>query len=353
MFFQLGCYDSREASIPYIIAEIGVNHEGSFEKAIELIDLAKRGGAHAAKFQTYKAHKLAAAHSPSYWDLSKEKTTSQRKLFEKFDGFDAEHYQKLAEHCKQVGIDFVSTPFDVDAVCFLEPLVPFFKIASADLNNLPLLRAVAQTGKPIVMSTGASSIAEIHLAVDELKKNKAGEIILLHCILNYPTDDENAHLKMIVGLRRAFPNLVIGYSDHTMPSHEMHTLTTAYTLGAQVIEKHFTDDKSLPGNDHYHAMDVHDLGRFVNFARKINELIGESEEKHALESEAPAILHARRSIVANKCIKKGEILSEKMLICKRPAHGISSSHWDTIIGMVATRDINEDTILQWQDVAEA
>src|SRR5690606_8552314 len=152
--------------------------------------------------------------------------------------------------------DFLSTPFDDEAVAFLAPLVPFFKIASADITTLPFLEKVAAHGKPVVLSTGASTPDEIAEAVRVLLTSGASEVALLHWVLSYPTRDEDAHLGMIQGLCRHYPDLVIGYSDHTVPSEDMRTLTTAYLLGARVIEKHFTDDKTLPGNDHYHAMDV-------------------------------------------------------------------------------------------------
>ncbi|MBA2706714.1 MAG: N-acetylneuraminate synthase family protein, partial [Gemmatimonadaceae bacterium] len=210
---RLGNVTVDDSSPPYVIAEIGVNHEGSLDLAKRLIELAKEGGADAAKFQTYKAESLASRHSPAYWDLSKEPTTSQFRLFQKYDGFGPEDYRELARHCGEIGIDFVSTPFDRDAVELLAPLMPFFKIASADLTNTPLLRQVAGHGKPVVLSTGASTRAEIGEAVGTLRHAGCRELSLLRCVLNYPTADENANLGMIGALERDYPELVIGYSD--------------------------------------------------------------------------------------------------------------------------------------------
>ena len=268
---------------PYVIAEIGVNHEGSMERAKRLIELAKEGGADAAKFQSYKADTLASKHSPAYWDTAKEPTLSQHALFKKYDNFDADDFKALAVHCKTVGIEFLSTPFDDASIEFLDPLVSFFKIASADLTNIPFLRRVASKKKPVVLSTGASTLGEIDIAIEALSRSGCEDIALLHCILNYPTENKNAHLQMIGGLKRAYPDRVIGYSDHTLPDSAMTSLTTAHLLGAVVIEKHFTDDKSLPGNDHYHAMDVDDLKTFLEMVGKVHQLLGPQTHKAPLE----------------------------------------------------------------------
>ena len=348
---RLGSRLITETSAPYVIAEIGVNHEGNLELAKKLIELAKDGGADAAKFQTYKADTLASKHSPAYWDLSKEPTTSQHKLFQKYDSFGPPEYRALAKHCEDVEIDFVSTPFDKHAVELLDPLMPFFKIASADLTNTPLLRQVAETGKPVVLSTGASTASEVGTAVETLRRAGCTELSLLHCVLNYPTADENAHLGMITGLRRDYPDVVIGYSDHTVPDAAMTALTTAYLLGARVIEKHFTHDKTLPGNDHYHAMDVEDLRRFVANVRKVESLIGSGESKEPIETEEISRLNARRSIVLEEDVRQGEVLTETMLTYKRPGTGVSPLHWDAVIGRRVARDLERDHVLQWEDLA--
>ncbi|MFM8778046.1 MAG: N-acetylneuraminate synthase family protein, partial [Acidimicrobiaceae bacterium] len=181
-----------QSDLPYVIAEIGVNHEGSLETAKLLIESAKRGGADAAKFQTYKAGLIASKFSPSYWDTSQEPTTSQYELFTKYDAFGEAEYKELAAHCKKHEIEFVSTPFDLGAVDMLNPLVRYFKVASADITNPPLLKKVAVTGKPVILSSGASNIDEIDAALTILRSAGAKEICLMHCILNYPTRNENA-----------------------------------------------------------------------------------------------------------------------------------------------------------------
>jgi N-acetylneuraminate synthase len=347
----LGNRTITQSSTPYVIAEIGVNHEGSLDQAKRLIDLAKEGGADAAKFQSYKAGTLASRHSPSYWDTSKEATRSQYELFKKYDSFGAEEYIKLAEHCRQAEIDFLSTPFDDTAIDFLDPLVPFFKIASADLTNLPFLRKVAKKGKTVVLSTGASTLGEIDIAVDTLFQAGCTNLALLHCILNYPTDNANAHLGMIKGLARAYPNHIIGYSDHTLPDEAMTPLLTAHLLGAAILEKHFTHDKTLPGNDHYHAMDVSDLARFVEMSLRVHQLRGERDHKEPIPTEAISRKNARRSIVLTRDLSADHVLTEDDITYKRPGSGISPLHWDDVLGRRTNRALAADHVLQWNDLA--
>lgn len=346
---KLGKYDLTTEKLPYIIAEVGVNHEGSFEKALHLIDLAKEGGANGVKFQTYKAEKITSKFSPAYWDTTKESTKSQYELFKKYDSFGQTEYEKLAVYCQEKRIDFLSTPFDDDAAEFLDPLVPFHKIASADLTNLPLLRRLARKNKPILLSTGAANITEINWALQTLRLEGVRDIVLLHCVLSYPCNFENANLNMIDDLRRLFPDVTLGYSDHTPPDKDMMVNLVAWLKGAMVIEKHFTFDKTLPGNDHYHAMDVQDLREFRMKLEFTSTLLG-SKHKHPLESEKQARLHARRSIVALKDLKPGEVISEQNVTYKRPAHGISPMYWDDVIGKKLSKSVVEDKPLQWSDL---
>ena len=334
-------------SKPYIIAEIGVNHEGSLDKAKDLIDLAKEGGANAAKFQSYKAETLASKYSPAYWDTTKEPTQSQHELFKKYDQFEPDDYISLYEHCNNNKIDFLSTPFDDDAIEYLDPIIPFFKIASADLTNIPFLRKIAAKGKPIVLSTGASNTEEIDIAISTIKNAGCPNIALLHCILNYPTLFEQAHLRMIKGLSKKYPDHIIGYSDHTLPDDSMTSLVSAHLLGAVIIEKHFTHDKTLPGNDHYHAMDIKDLKQLNKLINKIHISMGRETHKKPIETEMISRLNARRSIVLKKNVRSGGILSEVNLTYKRPGTGISPLHWDEIIESIAKKDLKEDDLLTW------
>ena len=349
---RLGSREVDADSAPYVIAEIGVNHEGSLDLAKKLIELAKEGGADAAKFQTYKAESLASRHSPAYWDTSKEPTQSQFELFKKFDAFGPTEYLALAEHCDRVGIDFVSTPFDDDAVDLLAPLVPFFKVASADLTNTPLLRRVARCKKPVVLSVGASTTDEIDHALSTLKSAGAESIGLLHCILNYPTSDENANLWMIGDLAARYPQCVLGYSDHTVPKEGLPSLVAAWLLGAVILEKHFTHDTSLPGNDHYHAMTANHLREFRSEVARIQPLLG-SRRKAPLASEEISRTNARRSIVVTRDLPVGHRIAEEDITYKRPGTGISPLSWDDVIGRTTRRSLSVDDVLQWSDLDEA
>ncbi len=348
-WIELGGRIISEHSLPYIIAEIGVNHEGSLEKAKELVSLAKEGGADAVKFQSYKAETLAVKRSPAYWDTSKEPATSQYELFKKYDAFGEKEYIELADYCRSAGIDFVSTPFDDAAIEFLNPVVPFFKIASADITNTPLIRKIAEKGKPVVLSTGASTLAEIDMAVEELRGKGSEEIALLHCVLSYPTAPRDANLGMISGLQRAYPDLLIGYSDHTPPDEMMLVLTAAYLKGARIIEKHFTDDKKLAGNDHYHAMDSEDLKKFKENVAQLF-LFNGLDHKHPISSEGPSRRNARRSITLKQALSGGTIIHADMITCKRPGHGISPLCWDEVIGRATVRDLPEDHQVLWSDL---
>jgi sialic acid synthase SpsE len=347
---RLGSALVTRNSAPYVIAEIGVNHEGSMDVARRLIREAKAGGCHAAKFQTYKAATLASRHSPAYWDTTQESVDSQFTLFSKYDRFGEAEYRELAAYCAEVGIEFASTAFDDAAIDFLDELMPYFKVASADLTNTPLLRKVAAKGKPVLLSTGASTLGEIDDAVAQLRTHGCPGIVLLHCVLNYPTPNHGAHLAMIRGLSRAYPELLIGYSDHTIPDRSMTALVTAYLLGARVIEKHFTHDKTLPGNDHYHAMDVEDAKRLFSQLQTVDELLGGSDHKEPLKGEDDARRYARRSLVAKRRLEAGTVLDETCLTYKRPGTGISPRSWDNVMGMRTRTALDEDHVLTWSDL---
>lgn len=337
-------YNRNKITTPYIIAEAGVNHEGSMELAKRLIDEAAEGGAHAIKFQSYKAETLASKNSPYYWDITKEPTRSQYELFKKYDKFWKKEYEELKVYCDKAGIEFMSTPFDIESAKFLNDLMPVFKISSSDITNLNFIEFQCQFGKPIILSTGASYLWEIQEAVSIIEKYQ-NPLVLLHCVLNYPTPNPNAHLGMIWGLKKHFPDTIIGYSDHTLPQN-MEVILTAVLLGAAVIEKHFTFDKTLPGNDHYHAMDKEDLKLFWKKWKFTEELLG-SFKVTALPDEEPARKNARRSLVAAKDIPKGKIIEPSDITWKRPAHGIGAKYYNEIIGKKAIQDIKEDEILKW------
>lgn len=342
---------------PYIIAEVGVNfYDTAQQYGITPLDAAKKyvleaknAGADAVKFQSYKADTIVSKNSPAYWDLSKEPTTTQHGLFQKHDHFNKEDYQVLCNYSKEVGIDFMSTPFDFESADYLNDMIDIYKISSSDLSNLPFIKHIAAKGKPVYISTGAAYISEIEEAVRVIRESGCKDICLLHCVLSYPTKNEDANLNMIKHLKDVFPDVKIGYSDHTMPDKTMTILTTAYLLGAEIIEKHFTLDKTLSGNDHYHAMDPEDLKICVNNF-KLLEVIGGQYEKTVLQCEATPRREARRSLILTRDLKKGEEIRAEDLMLKRPGTGIKPEHMDIVIGRKVTVDIAEDTVLTWDMV---
>lgn len=336
-------YDNS-ISRPFLIAEAGVNHEGSMDTAKRLIDEAAAGGAQAIKFQSYKADTLAAKNSPAYWDTTQESTTSQYELFKKYDSFWKNEFEALKLYCDEVGIEFLSTPFDLESATYLNDLVHSFKISSSDITNFPFISYIADFGKPIILSTGASYLWEVQQAVDLIDSHNV-PLCLMHCVLNYPTPDEHANLGMIKDLKARFPNIVIGYSDHTLPK-EMEVLKAAVMLGAVMLEKHFTHDKSLPGNDHYHAMNVADMKVFWQKMDSLFEVLGDFDKK-PLATETISRQNARRSLIAQRAIASGETITAEMLTWKRPAFGISPKELNAVVGSVARESIEKDAILYW------
>lgn len=336
-----------------LIAEIGVNYYDiatkenitPLEAAKLMINEASGAGIHAVKFQTYKAGTLAAKASPYYWDITEEPTRSQYELFKKFDSFGYAEYIELKEYADELGIEFLSTAFDYDSADYLDELMDVYKISSSDLSNLPFIKYQAAKNKPILLSVGASNLDEIEAAVDTIRSVNDKELVLLHCVLEYPTPLEDANLLKILSLKRQFPELYIGYSDHTKPTENCDVIKTAYNLGAQLVEKHFTLDKTLKGNDHYHAMDPEDAKRILGSIDYLDVLRG-SGDLVCLETEGAARKNARRSIVSAVDIKKGTVITEDMLTYKRPGTGISPDKMPSILGLKAAEDIEEDTILQ-------
>lgn len=342
---------------PYLIAEVGVNFYDTarvenikpIEAAKKYVREVKKTGADAIKFQSYKADTLVSKNSPAYWDLSQEPTSTQHGLFQKHDSFNKEDYRVLADYCKEVGIDFMSTPFDYESVDFLDDMMDVYKISSSDLSNLPFIRYIAKKNKPIYLSVGASYISEIEQAVRAITEEGCTDICLMHCVLSYPTKNEDANLNGIKTLKRIFPSLKIGYSDHTMPDETMTILTTAFLFGAEIIEKHFTLDKTLKGNDHYHAGDPADFRLAVdNF--KLLEVIDGQEEKTVLDCEKVPRREARRSLVLAREMKKGEVITSKDVMVKRPGTGIKPEHLGIVIGRKVKKDLEEDTVLTWEIV---
>ena len=342
---------------PYLVAEIGVNFYDTakelgispMEAAKLYVKKAKEAGANAAKFQSYKADTIVSKNSPAYWDTTKEPTKTQHELFMKFDGFDKEDYQELCDYCKEVGIDFMSTPFDYASADYLDSMVDIYKISSSDLSNTPFIKHIAKKGKPIFISAGASYLSELEEAVRVIKGEGNDKIVVLHCVLSYPTKNEDANLNVITTLKKVFPDIGVGYSDHTMPDENMSILTAAWLLGAQVIEKHFTLNKTLQGNDHYHAGDPTDFRKFCDNVDVLMDALG-SSEKTVYPCEETPRREARRSLVLTRDMKAGEVITEADLMPKRPGYGINPRFIDIVVGRKLLVDCPEDTILTWEMV---
>ena len=342
---------------PYLIAEMGVNFYDTarvlgitpLEAAKLYIDKAAEVGIDCAKFQSYKAGTIASKNSPAYWDTTKEATQSQYELFCKFDHFGKEEYQNLCDYTHAKGMDYTSTPFDYASADYLERMVDFYKISSSDLSNIPFVRHIGAKGKPVVLSVGASYLSEVDEAVRTLKESGCTDITILHCVLSYPTAPENANLSVIETLKKVFPDLKVGFSDHVAPDNTMMTLATAYMLGAEVIEKHFTLDKTLPGNDHYHAGDPEDFKKAIANFKWINMIKG-SPNKTVLPCEIVPRREARRSLVLTRNMKAGETVRQEDIMAKRPGTGISPVYTEIVIGRIIKKDLDEDTILTWDMV---
>ncbi len=334
----------------YIIAEAGVNHKGSMEAARRMIDEAKRAGADAIKFQTYKAEKLVTTTARRYWD-DPEETGTQYAIFKRTDSFGEAEYRALYEHAQNVGITFLSTAFDLEAVAFLDKLgMQAFKVASADLTNYPLLLAVAETRKPVILSTGASTLPEVRASVDFLHRHGCKELALLYCVLSYPTRNEDANLRRMQTLQQEFPDIPVGFSDHTVPDDCVIVPSAAVALGAHIIEKHFTLDRSLPGDDHYLSVDPPQLATLVRNIRVIEQALG--DDRFSVQpAEELARTYARRSIVAACFIPMGTRITHDMLVMKRPGTGIPPSEVKHLVGRTATVDIQPDTTISWDMVS--
>lgn len=326
---------------PYIIAEAGVHHENDLALAKKYIDAAATAGADAIKFQTYSAARLVTKWAPTYWDDGTGQT--QHDIFSKRALLSDGDYQEMAAHAADRGIHFLSTPFDETAVKMLAGLgMPAFKIASADITHHPMLNAVAEHQKPVLLSTGAASFSEIKAAVEVVRAHRA-PVAILHCNLSYPTPVAEANLGRIALLRDAFPDVLIGYSDHTQPQDTELTCPLAVGLGACIVEKHFTLDRTLPGDDHYHAVDAAGLARLVKECYNAHAMTNEPLEN--TPSEKAARDYARRSIVAAKNLTAGTKLSADDLDFKRPGTGIPPSRIDSVVGRILRQDVGQDDLI--------
>ena len=326
-----------------IIAEAGVNHNGNLDLALKMVDEAKRAGADIVKFQTAIPEKVISKYADKA-EYQKKTTGNEESQLEmcKRIHLRLSDYDIIKKYCEEVGIEFLSTPFDLESIDYLEKLgMRLWKIPSGEITNLPYLIKIAKTGKPVIMSTGMAELKEVEEAVNVLKENGAGEITLLHCTTEYPAPFESVNLRAMNTLREKF-GTEVGYSDHTVG---FEAAVAAAVLGASVIEKHFTLNHNMEGPDHKASLEPEEFEIMVNNIRLIEKALGDGVKQPA-EAEKKNIAIARKSIVAAKDIKKGEIFTEDNITVKRPGSGISPMKWFEVLGTEAVRDFGEDELIE-------
>ena len=327
-----------------IIAEAGVNHNGSIDTAKKMIDLAAEAGVDFVKFQTFNTEALVTrtAEKAEYQKGSTSEEGSQFNMLKKLE-LDRAAHEKLIQYCELKGTRFLSTAFDHDSIDLLAELnIPFFKIPSGEITNLPYLTHLGSMGKPIVISTGMSTLEEVQAAMNVLLDAgvKKDNLTILHCNTEYPTPLEDVNLQAMLTIQDEL-GVAVGYSDHTLG---IEIPIAAVALGAVIIEKHFTLDRTLPGPDHSASLEPHELTSMVSAIRNIEKAMGDGVKKPS-PSEIKNIPIARKSIVAKKRIKKGELFSEDNIIVKRPGTGISPMEWDNYIGKIADREYQGDDLI--------
>jgi len=328
----------------FIIAEAGVNHNGSVDLAKKLIDVASISGADAVKFQTFKAENLIVKNTQKadYQKQTTDASESQFDMIKKLE-LDVDTHKELITHCQKKDIMFLSTPFDRESIDLLSDLgLQIFKIPSGEITNLPYLRHIGSLGKKVVLSTGMSNIKEVGDALNILidAGTSKDNITVLHANTMYPTPMEDVNLNAMLTIQKEF-DIAVGYSDHTLG---IEVDIAAVAMGASVIEKHFTLDKTMDGPDHKASLEPEELKAMVDAIRNIEKALGSSEKKPSL-SETVNIDIVRKSIVANQKISKGDILTDKNITIKRPGNGISPMQWDEVIGAVAVKNYKLDDLI--------
>lgn len=329
----------------YIIAEAGVNHDGSMNQAKKLIDEAAKAGADAVKFQTFLADNLVCKNAPKaeYQRQTMGRKESHYEMLKRLQ-LDLGAHRGLMAHCQKLGIEFLSTPFDLTSIDFLSNLgLDTFKIGSGEITNLPYLRKIGVLKKRIIISTGMSDLGEIEDALDSLQSvgTKLDQITVLHCNTEYPTPMADVNLRAMITIQCAFPSVNTGYSDHTLG---LEIPIAAVAMGATVIEKHLTLDRNLPGPDHKASLEPHDFKKMVKAIRNVEQALGNGIKKPS-RSEKKNLTVARKSIVASHDIPKDGIFNNENLTTKRPGTGVSPMEWDRIIGKKANRDYRADELI--------
>ena len=323
----------------YIIAEAGVNHNGQLDLAFKLCDAAKEAGVDAVKFQTWKTENIvtAQARQAAYQTENTGVEESQYDMLKKLE-LSYDHFRYIKDYCKKIGIDFLSTPDEEESLEFLVNLgLPLIKVGSGEVTNIPYLRKIGSRKKPVILSTGMSNLAQVATAYDTLLTAGAPSVALLHCTTNYPCPVDEVNLKAMCTLRDAL-KCQVGYSDHTMG---LEVPVAAVALGAEIIEKHFTLDRTMDGPDHKASLEPTELKLMVQQIRNIEAALGDGI-KRPNKSESENAKVVQKSILAKRPIKKGEVLTEDNLVAKRAGSGISSVYWDVVVGTKALQDYDID-----------
>lgn len=327
----------------FIIAEAGVNHNGSFELAKQLVDKAVWAGADCIKFQTFNSKNLVSknAQKAEYQKKTTDSSESQLEMLKKLE-LSKEEFIELRDYCNQKGIMFLSTPFDLESIDFLASIgVKTWKVPSGEITNYPFLRAIGKRKESVIMSTGMCTIDEVYDAVNVLKSFGTTDITLLHCTTEYPAPYDSVNLKAMLTLQNEF-GFKVGYSDHT---NGFEIPVAAVAMGAAVIEKHFTLDKNMEGPDHKASLEPEELKQMVQSIRNVEVALGDGI-KQPSDAEKKNISIARKSIVAACDIKQGEVFTENNLTAKRPGNGISPMQWNNVLGKKAVKDFSEDETIQ-------
>jgi N,N'-diacetyllegionaminate synthase len=324
----------------YLIAEIGSNHDGVFQRAIKLIESAADAGADAVKFQVYQADKLVGDQAMAYTHTGT--SPSQRERFRSLQ-FSPDQWRELCQKAASCGVDFLASVFDEESADMIAPWVSVFKVASGDLTNIPLLRYLRKKGNPLLLSTGASTLEEIDRVVEEIGKQ---DLILLHCVASYPAPADQLHLRAITAMRERF-GIPVGYSDHSLG---VLACLGAVALGATVVEKHFTHDASIPTGDHRLSADATQFKQLAQGIRELENMLGQDKKK-VQPCERDLREKIRRAVVAAHTIPQGKIIEERDLIFLRPqTGGIAADSYRDVLGKLTTREIKKDQFLSWSDL---
>jgi N,N'-diacetyllegionaminate synthase len=332
----------------FIIAEAGVNHNGSVDLAMRLIDVAKASGADAVKFQTFRADQLASrsAQKAPYQERTTSAAESQFAMLQRLE-LNAEAHQRLNDHCRQVGIEFLSSPFDMQSADLLAEMnVQLYKVPSGEITNLPFLGHLASKAKPLILSTGMSTLGEVEEAVRVIRESGAPRLTLLHCVTEYPAPYAEINLRAMLTLRSAF-GLPVGYSDHT-PGTEI--AVAAVALGAEVIEKHLTLDRSLPGPDHHASLEPAEFQQMTKAIRHVESALGTGVKAPAA-CELPNLPVARKSIVAAHALPAGHPLNSTDLEIKRPGSGLPAKFLPALIGRTLRVSVSKEEVINWDHLA--